>query len=632
VIDSVFAGRYRLTEKIGIGGMAEVYKATDETLGRTVAVKVMLPQYAADETFAVRFKQEAQAAANLQSPYIVNIYDWGFEDASKTYYIVMEYVRGTDLKTAITQRGAINQRKVAEIGSQVAAALGVAHSYDIIHRDIKPQNIMVQPDGNAKVMDFGIARANSANLTQTGSVLGTAYYVSPEQAQGKDLTPATDIYSLGVVLYEAVTGRVPFDGPDAVFIAVKQVNEQPVPPRSVDNTIDAGLEAIILKAMQKQPANRFATADEMRLALNQYIQGKPISGVDSEARTQLITTPAVVPAIAGTAVMPELATNATYTKAGGTGNGRRPDNEPSSKKPLVITLVVVLVLLLAGVGLYFAFCTNTNAGEIAVPKVVGLTQADAKTLIEEAKLTMGEVSEQNSETVTAGSVISQNPAAQTKVAEGTKIDLVISSGSGNIDLPDLRGMSPDVAEKTLTDLKLVYVAGDSKADPDVASGLVCAQSPAAGSKVAEGTRITVNISTGPETGQIPNVYGMSKSAAEAAITGAGFKVSYTDDAHSDVTAGYVMNQDKVGTANKGETVTLTISLGPEPAPVETVIVPDLTGQSWADASATLTNWGLYIKAAGSTSGTVTSQDPVAGTSVERGTAVTVTLTVAPPTP
>ncbi|MDR1087972.1 MAG: Stk1 family PASTA domain-containing Ser/Thr kinase [Coriobacteriales bacterium] len=632
MIDSVFAGRYRLTEKIGIGGMAEVYKATDETLGRTVAVKVMLPQYASDETFAVRFKQEAQAAANLQSPYIVNIYDWGYEEASKTYYIVMEYVRGTDLKTAITQRGAINQRKVAEIGSQVAAALGVAHSYDIIHRDIKPQNIMVQPDGNAKVMDFGIARANSANLTQTGSVLGTAYYVSPEQAQGRDLTPATDIYSLGVVLYEAVTGRVPFDGPDAVSIAVKQVNEQPLPPRSLDNNIDVGLEAIILKAMQKNPADRFATADEMRLALNEYIQGKPISGVNPEARTQVITTPTVVPAIAGTAVMPELATNATYTKAGGGGNGNRPGGEKSSKAPLVITLVVVLVLLLAGVGLYFAFCTNNNAGDIAVPKVVGLTQADAKTLIEEAKLTLGEVSEQSSETVEAGSVISQNPAAQSKVAEGTKVDLVISSGSGSIELPDLRGMSPDVAEQTLTDLKLVYVAGDSKADPNIASGMVCAQSPAAGSKVAEGARITVNISTGPETGQIPNVYGMSKSAAEAAITGAGFKVAYTDDAHSDVTAGYVMNQDKVGTANKGETVTLTISLGPEPAPVETVIVPDLTGQSWADASATLTNWGLYIKAAGGTSGTVTSQDPLAGTSVERGTAVTVTLTATPPSP
>ncbi|MCL2137788.1 MAG: protein kinase, partial [Coriobacteriia bacterium] len=182
MIDRLFGNRYRIIERIGIGGMAEVFRATDEVLGRTVAVKLMLPQYAADPTFAARFKQEAQAAANLQSPYIVNIYDWGRDDVDETFYIVMELVRGTDLKSAINQRGALNQRKAAEIASQVCAALIVAHGYDIIHRDIKPHNIMVQPDGNAKVMDFGIARANGSGMTQTGSVLGTAYYVSPEQA------------------------------------------------------------------------------------------------------------------------------------------------------------------------------------------------------------------------------------------------------------------------------------------------------------------------------------------------------------------------------------------------------------------------------------------------------------------
>ena len=632
MIERVFAGRYRITEKIGIGGMAEVYKATDETLGRTVAIKVMLPQYASDETFAVRFKQEAQAAANLQSPYIVNIYDWGYESASQTYFIAMEYIRGTDLKTAITQRGAINQRKVAEIGSQVAAALGVAHSYDVIHRDIKPQNIMVQPDGNAKVMDFGIARANNANLTQTGSVLGTAYYVSPEQAQGKELSSSTDIYSLGVVLYEAVTGRVPFDGPDAVSIAVKQVNEQPVAPRAIDSTIDPGLEAIILKAMQKNPADRFATADEMRLALNEYLQGKPINGVDSKARTQVITRPAVVPAAAGTAVMPELATNATRTQLSGTATGAGESAKGKSKTPLIVTLVVIAVLALIGMGAYFALGSGGSAANIVVPKVVGMTQEDAKSVLEQSNLEVGDVTLQNSETIAAGMVISHDPPAQSKVAEGTKVNLVVSSGSGNITVPDLTGKTQDEAAQILESLKLKLVVGEAKPHPDIESGKVCGQSPVAGSKAAEGTEITINLSSGPERAEIPNVYGMSKETAEAAITNAGFKVSYAEDVYNSMAEGFVVGQDKVGTGSKGDTVTLTLSKGPEPAPEEKVTVPDLTGQNWADATATLTNWGLRIQAAGGTTGTVISQDPVAGTEVEPGFVVVVTLQDIPPAP
>ena len=275
MIGRVFNNRYQITERIGIGGMAEVYRAQDNVLGRLVAVKVMLPQYAADPNFTQRFRQEAASAANLQSPYIVNVYDWGQDEG--TYYIVMEFVRGSDLKTAIVQRGAINQRKVAEIGSQVCQALSVAHNQDIIHRDIKPQNIMVQPDGNVKVMDFGIARAKNSVKTQTSSVLGTAHYISPEQAQGKELTAASDIYSLGVVLYEAVTGQLPFDGPDAVSVALKQVNDLPVPPREITPDIDPGLEAIILKAMAKHPAERFATANDMRLVLNDYLAGRPVN-------------------------------------------------------------------------------------------------------------------------------------------------------------------------------------------------------------------------------------------------------------------------------------------------------------------------------------------------------------------
>ena len=305
MVGRTFNNRYTLTERVGLGGMAEVYRAQDNVLGRTVAVKVMLPQYAADPTFTKRFRQEAASAANLQSPYIVSIYDWGLD--GETYYIVMEFLRGTDLKTAINERGAINQRKAAEIGSQIAQALSVAHEGGVIHRDIKPQNIMIQPDGNIKVMDFGIARAGDAGLSQTATVLGTAHYVSPEQAQGKELTGASDIYSLGVVLYEATTGKLPFDGQDAVSVAVKQVNELPAPPSTINPNIDPGLEAIIMKALEKDPNKRFKDASEMRHVLNDFLAGRPIALGDDISGLKTQVMGGVAPMQNGTAVMSPVA-------------------------------------------------------------------------------------------------------------------------------------------------------------------------------------------------------------------------------------------------------------------------------------------------------------------------------------
>jgi serine/threonine-protein kinase len=621
VIDRVFGGRYRITEKIGIGGMAEVFKATDETLGRTVAVKVMLPHFASDPTFAARFKQEAQAAANLQSPYIVNIYDWGHDEQDGTYYIVMEFVRGTDLKTAIEQRGAINQRKVAEIGSQVCSALNVAHGYDIIHRDIKPQNIMIQPDGNAKVMDFGIAHANNANMTQTGSVLGTAYYVSPEQAQGKTLTSASDIYSLGVVLYEAATGRVPFDGPDAVSIAVKQVNEQPVPPRTINRDIDPALETIILKAMQKQTAPRYQTAEQMRQELNNYLGGKPInSGIDSEARTRVINAPAVITPAEGTAVMPALATPGTITRAGGSSSGNG-DNQKGKKTALIVTLVILLVLAIAGLAVFLAFCSNSQAADVTVPKVVGLTQADATKQLEDAGLKLGDIKQESSETVEAGKIISQDPAAATKVADGSKVNIVVSKGTGKVAVPDLRNMAPADAEKALDALGLKYGVGTSRPDGDIEAGKICGQDPASGTQVAEGSKITYDISTGPDTAGVPNVIGMSKANAEAALAASGFRVSYNEDVFSSAAAGSVVDQSKTGQATKGDTITLTLSKGPEPTPTPTVAVPNIIGMDVNAASNALNNVGLTLNYTGDGSGKVSTQNPAAGKTVDKGSSV-----------
>ena len=677
VIDRVFGGRYRLTEKIGIGGMAEVYKATDEVLGRTVAVKVMLPHYAADPTFATRFKQEAQAAANLQSPYIVNIYDWGFEKGAEssqgTYYIVMEYVRGTDLKTAIEQRGAINQRKVAEIGSQVCSALSVAHGYDIIHRDIKPHNIMVQPDGNTKVMDFGIARMNNANLTQTGSVLGTAYYVSPEQAQGKQLSPATDIYSLGVCLYEATTGHVPFEGPDPVSIAVKQVNEEPIAPRAFNPKIDPMFEAIILRAMAKDPNHRFTTADEMRIALNDYLAGRLSAAVDSSAYTQVIVgagvasaagagagaagagaagggaggervagagptsmarTP-IIPPTERTAVMPTLVgPNAQLRRTNNLSVSRRgkATNKNNSQVIAIVAGVVATILIIA-VAILIAQnpwgTTDPPPELITVPQLVGKTEEDAKRLLLDSNLVVGEVTGENHDTVPAGTVIRQNPGAASKVDPGTPINFVVSVGLEMIIVPDLYNKTVEEAISILVALKLNYTTRE-RADATIPVGRIVDQSLTPGDEVKPNTVVILYVSRGPDTGYIPVVTNMKDEDAAALLFNEGFDVAFGEPEYSDtVPKDFVISQDRRGTAQKGVTVTLIVSKGPEPPPPPVYVnVPNLFGMTLSEAQNAVNAVGLGLAYTGSPGAeqTIVTQSPSATISVEKGTTVTVTFT------
>ena len=459
MIGRTFNNRYKLIERVGLGGMAEVYRAEDSVLGRTVAVKVMLPQYAADPTFTKRFRQEAASAANLQSPYIVSIYDWGLDD--ETYYIVMEFLRGTDLKTAIKERGAINQRKAAEIGSQVAQALSVAHAGGIIHRDIKPQNIMIQPDGNIKVMDFGIARAGDAGLSQTATVLGTAHYVSPEQAQGKELTGASDIYSLGVVLYEATTGKLPFDGQDAVSVAVKQVNEIPAPPSSINPNIDPTLEAIIMKAMEKDPERRFKDASEMRHVLNDYLAGRPVNlGEDiSGLKTQVMG--GVAPA-GGTAVMNPVGANGeagrtTVTKAytADDNNGSNKNN----KRNVIIGVVIGLLVVLGIIGAAMAFGGNKEM--VSVPDVSNKPAAEARGELQSAGFTIGTETEVYNPDVEAGNVVSTDPAAGVQAEKGSAVNITVSKGTEQVTVPDLKDMTADEAQRTLASYGLNGQQGDA---------------------------------------------------------------------------------------------------------------------------------------------------------------------------
>ena len=564
VVNRTLGNRYQITEKIGMGGMAEVYKATDSTLGRTVAVKVMLPQYASDPNFAARFRQEAQAAANLSSPYIVNIYDWGRDGDS--YYIVMEYVRGTDLKTAIQQRGNIHPRKVAEIGSQVCSALSVAHGYDIIHRDIKSANIMVQGDGNVKVMDFGIAQAGHPGMTQDSSVLGTAHYVSPEQAQGKKLTAASDLYSLGIVLYEAATGQLPFDGPDVVSVAMKQVSDLPVPPRQINPNIDPQFEAIIMTALQKNPDDRFATAKEMQRAIDDYLTGRASAETQVLNRGYSAAGATAAYGVDQTMVMNGPGQTTIMPGAGMHGGMQQQPPRKNTKRNVIIAIIAVI--LIAGIGFSVANAAGFFGGTVKVPDVVGYTEQDARDSLKEAGLKVGRIKLEKSNTVPEGMIISQDPKANTQVQPGSVVNLTISSKEETVNVPNLKGLTAAEAEQQLAALGLVGVSKQDSSDT-VEAGKVCDQDPAFNSQVAVGSTVTYTVSTGKkaENVKVPNVLGIGEVDAVSALEGRGLNVSVSYESTANANQGEVIRQSISGGTEvaKGSSITITVAVSPFPS-------------------------------------------------------------------
>ena len=615
----VLGGRYLLKDKVGTGGMATVFRAQDQVLDRTVAVKIMLPQYAGDATFAARFKQEAQAAAGLSSPYIVGVYDWGKD--GDTYYIVMEYLRGTDLKSGIKSHGALDPKKVAQIGSQISSALSVAHKHEIIHRDIKPQNIMVLPDGNIKVMDFGIARAKNSHLTQDNNVLGTAHYVSPEQTRGQDLGPTSDIYSLGVVMYECATGRVPFDGDDAISVALKQVNELPVPPSQINSGVDADLERIILKCMEKDPANRFQTADELRQVLNSYLSGRAVN----------VSEPTRVIGAAGDLGATKTRELSDSTRAmvrpvsGSTGSYEV--ESPKSNKNKIIAAAVAAI---AVIGVVVAFATGMFSGEqVTVPDVLGKDQETAIELIKEAGLEVGTVDQSYNDDVDEGKVAEQTPNGNTKKPKGTKVNLVISKGakpSEKVEVPQLVGLTKDQAEAALASVGLKGNATEEANEAD--EGQVFEQGTDAGKEVEKGTTISYKVSSGPDTTSVPDLTDMTEAQARNALDMAGFGVDVSYQENDSVTEGTVISWNPSGKQKPGATITVVIAKKSGKASVP----GNLYGKSISAAVTALNNAGFYNIAfcdqngnpvSGNENATVTGVSPTGKQSTDN----TITLTI-----
>lgn len=593
--------RYELEKLIGTGGMADVYKARDNLLGRTVAVKVLHPQFAKDEVFVARFRQEAQAAANLNQPNIVNVYDWGIEDG--TYYLVMEYVEGRDLKDIIQQGGPLLPERAVEIAMSICLALEAAHAYGIVHRDIKPQNIIVTYDNQIKVMDFGIARTTGGSaMTQTGTIMGTAQYISPEQAQGRAADPRSDLYSLGVVIYEMLTGKVPFDGDNPVSIAYKHVREDPLPPSMINPDISAGLEAVVMKALAKNPENRYQGAMEMYSDLERCLEGAPVYATPVLPREE--------PAMGATQAYPVAA--------------------PPRKRSLAwlwISIIVLVVLMGIGVGVWAL--VNSSSGT-QVPDVTAKTVDQATQALNNVGLKLAVSKEVIDATKPKDTIISQDPTAGSKLEKGGTVEVVVSKGTALVAVPNVVGMTQDdaVAALTAAGLKLGDVTQGFSSQ--VSSGKVASQTPAAGAQASKGSQVNLFISKGPQTVTVPNVTGMTQDAATSSLNGVGLQTQAQTQTTADPTqVGKVISQSPVGgeTVAKGSTVTIVVGK----APVQK-IVPSVTGKTKADAISLIQAQGFVASSVnGHTAptpaqvGTVESQSPSPGASADEGSTVTITI-------
>ncbi|MGB0101479.1 MAG: Stk1 family PASTA domain-containing Ser/Thr kinase [Nocardioides sp.] len=549
---TLIGGRYELGELLGRGGMAEVRKGTDTRLGRVVAVKRLRTDLASDATFQARFRREAQSAASLNHPAIVAVYDTGEEPASdgsgiSQPYIVMEHVAGRTLRDILREGRKILPERALEITSGVLSALDYSHRAGIIHRDIKPGNVMLTPSGDVKVMDFGIARAisdASSTMTQTAAVVGTAQYLSPEQARGETVDSRSDVYSTGCLLYELLTGRPPFVGDSPVAVAYQHVREPALPPSDHDTELPEEIDAIVMQALAKRVEDRYQSAAAMRSDIERYLAGRPVHA------------PAPVPVAAAAAAYPTAATAVTPAVP--------PEEEDSSggRTGLYIALGLLLLVLIAGAAYLMPRLFESAPEQVGVPNVIGKNENQARALIGEAELTVGSIERENSDDVAAGKVISQDPTADTFVDPDSAVGLVISLGKPEVEVPFVIDMTREQARTVLEEAGLEPRFEEEDSDED--AGVVLRTDPSQGETVADGTTVTVYYSDGPE--EIPNVVDMMRPEAKNAIRNAGFKVEVIENPNTTKPAGTVLSQSPQGgqTADQGTTVTIVVSSFVEP--------------------------------------------------------------------
>jgi beta-lactam-binding protein with PASTA domain len=581
-------GRYRILRRLGSGGMAEVYCAEDQQLGRRVALKVLHRRFAEDEQFVERFRREASSAAGLSHPNVVAIFDRGEWDG--TSYIAMELVEGRTLKEIVLEKGPAPPEAAADVTLQILRAARYAHKHGVVHRDIKPHNVLIDHDGRVRVADFGIARAGTSDMTETGSIMGTAQYLSPEQAQGRAVDARSDLYSIGIVLYELLTGQVPFDAESPVTVALKQVSELPLAPRRIVPAISPAVEAVVLRALEKDPDRRYQTADEFIAALE-------------SARAAPLAIPPPPPPVE--------------------------EIVEHRRSRWWLWLLIALALAAIAVGLYLML----RPEQLTVPNVIDRESATASQILQNRGFEVDIVNVVNPD-VERDHVAAQDPRPNTTAPEGSTVTITVSTGPGEATVPSLAGLQQDEAEQQLRDAgfepRVERVFSD-----DVRRGRVVGTSPPAGATLERGSQVTLQVSRGLEQVELPDVTGESEANARSTLEGLGLRVGKVTPEESGEAPGTVIEQSPAAgeTVDKGAAVDLTVA--------EATPIPDVVTMTEDEARTALEDAGFEVRVRDQAvtdptqEGVVLDQTPAAEEERRQGSRVTIVvgrLAEATPTP